>query len=256
MSELLAGTVFGTSSGVSLLVLLVTGHVLGDFLFQTGRMSADKDQPSVLLRHGAAVTVVHLGAVAPYLSVPVLVTVLAVGGLHTVVDGVKSRFGGKPGRGLALFAADQALHLVVIVGGWIGLLLATGVPDTPFASEAQRSFVMNTAIVASGFAFVANGGSGIVEGVLEPVRKQLASDEEAAGLAGSGRKIGILERLLALVLVLLGQWAAMVLLVAVKSIARFEELKVRRFAEYYLIGTLTSLIVAVATGLLLRTLTF
>lgn len=256
MTELLSGTAFATDSGTGLLVLLVTGHVFADFLFQTRRMAADKDRPPVLLQHGAVVTIVHLAAVAPYLSGPVLLAVLAIGGLHTVIDGVKNRFGGQPGRGLMLFAADQALHLAVIVGGWIGLLLTAGVPDMPFASDVQRSFVMETAIVASGFAFVANGGSGIVEGVLEPLRQQFDSGEDAAGLEGSGRKIGILERVLALVLILLDQWAAMVLLVAVKSIARFEELKVRRFAEYYLVGTLASLIVAVATGLLLRSLAF
>lgn len=54
-----------------------------------------------------------------------------------------------------------------------------------------------------------------------------------------------------LVLILMGQWAAMVLLVAAKSIARFEELKERRFAEYYLVGTLASLLVAILVGLVL-----
>ena len=46
----------------------------------------------------------------------------------------------------------------------------------------------------------------------------------------------------------------MVLLVSVASIVRFEELKVRRFAEYDPVGTLPSPIVAVATGLPMRTL--
>lgn len=256
MTDLLSGTVVGTDSAISLLVLLVTGHVFGDFVFQTRRMAADKDQPSILLQHGAVVTVVHLAAVTPYLSGPLLLTVMAVGGLHTIIDGVKNVFGRQSGRELILFTVDQALHLAVILGGWVGLLLAAGVPDTLFASDVQRSFVTKIAIVAGGFAFVANGGSGIVEGVLEPLRQQLNPGADATGLEGSGRKIGMLERILALVLILLDQWAAMVLLVAVKSIARFEELKVRRFAEYYLVGTLSSLIVAVATGLLLRTMAF
>lgn len=64
--------------------------------------------------------------------------------------------------------------------------------------------------------------------------------------------IGGLERTLTLILILLGQWAAIVLLITAKSFARFEELKERRFAEYYLIGTLTSLLVAILTGIVLR----
>ncbi len=44
------------------------------------------------------------------------------------------------------------------------------------------------------------------------------------------------------------------ILVAAKSIARFDELKDRRFSEYYLIGTLTSLLIAVIVGLALLAL--
>ena len=58
----------------------------------------------------------------------------------------------------------------------------------------------------------------------------------------------MLERTLVLVLVLYDHWAAIVLLFAAKSIARFEELKVRKFAEYYLVGTLMSLVTALAVG--------
>lgn len=78
--------------------------------------------------------------------------------------------------------------------------------------------------------------------------------ESGEGAGGSGRMIGILERSLSLILILVGQWAAIVILVAAKSIARFDELKDRRFSEYYLIGTLSSLLVAVLTGLVLMSL--
>lgn len=108
MTELLSGTVFGTDSAAGLLVLLVTGHAFGDFLFQTRRMAAGKDRPSLLLQHGAVVTVVHLAAVAPYLSGPVLLTVLAVGGLHTVIDGVKNRFGSSSIRARTLPGSREA----------------------------------------------------------------------------------------------------------------------------------------------------
>lgn len=59
-----------------------------------------------------------------------------------------------------------------------------------------------------------------------------------------------LERFLAYALVLLGQWSALGLVLAAKSIARFRELENQDFADYYLIGTLSSLSVAVATGVI------
>lgn len=122
-----------------------------------------------------------------------------------------------------------------------------GVPESERPIGALRTFA-TVGIVAGAFAFNATGGAAIVSGMLALRDRDLESGE---GTAGSGRMIGILERTLSLILILVGQWAAIVILVAAKSIARFDELKDRRFSEYYLIGTLTSLLVAVLTGLVL-----
>jgi len=64
------------------------------------------------------------------------------------------------------------------------------------------------------------------------------------GLKRTGGVIGILERCLVLTFILFNQYVAISIIVAAKSIARFEELKDRRFAEYYLIGTLSSVLFA------------
>jgi heme A synthase len=70
------------------------------------------------------------------------------------------------------------------------------------------------------------------------------------GLRKAGATIGVLERMLVLTLVLIGQFAAIAIIFAAKSIARFEELKDREFAEYYLIGTLSSILFAMLVGIL------
>ncbi|TKJ28981.1 MAG: hypothetical protein CEE40_09895 [Chloroflexi bacterium B3_Chlor] len=72
---------------------------------------------------------------------------------------------------------------------------------------------------------------------------------QAGGLKGAGAAIGCLERFLALTFVLVGQYEALAVIVAAKSIARFEELKCREFAEYYLIGTLSSILLAMLIGI-------
>jgi len=61
--------------------------------------------------------------------------------------------------------------------------------------------------------------------------------------------IGILERMLILTFVFLNQYATIALILTAKSIARFEGLKKREFAEYYLIGTLSSILFAILTGI-------
>lgn len=64
--------------------------------------------------------------------------------------------------------------------------------------------------------------------------------------------IGIFERFITLTFVLLGQYPAIAFIFAAKSIARFEELKNREFAEYYLIGTFSSISFAIFWGEIMK----
>lgn len=86
-------------------------------------------------------------------------------------------------------------------------------------------------------------------------RNQSMGQMEIGGLKNAGRYIGVLERLLITTLIIC--WpkldaATIGLIFSAKSIARFPEFKKQHFAEYYLIGTLTSFIVAIAAGIIAR----
>lgn len=65
-----------------------------------------------------------------------------------------------------------------------------------------------------------------------------------------GATIGVLERLLIVTFILTANQAAVGFVIAAKTLARFKQLDDREFAEYYLLGTLGSVSIAVATGLL------
>jgi hypothetical protein len=67
-----------------------------------------------------------------------------------------------------------------------------------------------------------------------------------------GATIGVLERILIVIFVLTGSEAAIGFVVAAKTLARFRLLDDRDFAEYYLLGTLASVSVAIVTGLIGR----
>ncbi len=82
------------------------------------------------------------------------------------------------------------------------------------------------------------------------LRKYNISGDE--GLKGAGARIGILERALTLTFVLTGNYTAIAVIFAAKSIARFKELEKRHFAEYYLIGTLSSILFALLVGILTK----
>lgn len=73
--------------------------------------------------------------------------------------------------------------------------------------------------------------------------------DKTDGIKGAGAAIGILERSLTLTFVFLGQYAAIAIVLTAKSIARFDELKKQDFAEYYLIGTLSSILFSIIVGL-------
>jgi len=92
------------------------------------------------------------------------------------------------------------------------------------------------------------GGHLFVRLVLKPYRLP------GGGLTGAGARIGYLERIFVLTLVILGQYGAIALVFTAKSIARFNELKEREFAEYYLIGTLASILISLLIGVLARSL--
>lgn len=67
-----------------------------------------------------------------------------------------------------------------------------------------------------------------------------------------GATIGIIERLLIVTFVLAGADAAIGFVVGAKTIARFRQLDDRDFAEYYLLGTLASVSIAILSAIVAR----
>ena len=71
-------------------------------------------------------------------------------------------------------------------------------------------------------------------------------------IEGAGEIIGFMERILTAVFCVMGQFTAVGFIIAAKSIARYDKIsKDGAFAEYYLIGTLFSILVTVAAFMLL-----
>jgi hypothetical protein len=89
---------------------------------------------------------------------------------------------------------------------------------------------------------------------LGPLSGRIEPDSTASShaLDAVGATVGGLERLLVIVLILGRAEAGIGLVVAAKTLARFKQLDERHFAERYLIGTLASITIAVATALLAR----
>jgi hypothetical protein len=249
-----------------LLALLIAGHVLADFLVQTGAMARRKrEHQAWVWLHVFLLTLVQGAVLLPVLSFFGVLMVLGIGISHGLIDHLKIILERRRPRALVHFAMDQSLHVLVLFGAWWGWCAAieASAPATRtffFLPPAAVPTVTTAAVLAAAYAFNGNGGAAIVGGLLRRYHLAAVPREMAREGIGSrgfrplamGRTIGILERLLALTLVLAGQWGALGLVIAAKSIARFKDLEHRRFAEYYLIGTLASVLTAAVSGILVR----
>lgn len=243
------------SPSAVLLAGLYSGHIIADFLAQTSRLAARKRESGrAMLLHGLVTLGVHLACVLPFWNPEVIAGVIAISLLHLSLDALRARIDPHWNQPLISLLVDQGLHAAILLVCW-AWMHATGAPDRGWIGfdPGWMPPAARLLLLASGFVFNGKGGTSIVRALLQ--RFPLAAPAARAGSEdayATGRVIGCLERFIVLGLVLLDQWAAIGLVLAAKSLARFKELDSQAFADYYLIGTLTSMLVALSTGILLR----
>ncbi len=145
------------------------------------------------------------------------------------------------------WAVAQAIGLAALATGIAVIVIDRSAAGHALASVADRRGVV--LVLAGGITAVFIGGE-IIARVLHPFAMRL--DQPAAGMENAGRVIGWLERTLLYALVLAGAPDAAALVIAGKSIARFPSFTEESFAEYYLIGSLMSLVIAAGVGIAVR----
>ena len=105
-------------------------------------------------------------------------------------------------------------------------------------------------VYVSAFIINISGGTVLVRAMLEQTGKLPLTEETKLNKReyNVGRWIGGFERTLILIFVLINNYLAIGLVLTAKSAARFNDLSDREFAEYYILGTLMSTLVAIAVG--------
>lgn len=243
-------------------VALLVAHLLGDFVLQTRAMVEAKtaSRPGPYLRHGLvhfAVSVAVLALVFPPARVATAAVLGVVGVLvvaHLAIDVGKAALIGRVGwrDGAGLFLLDQGFHVLTLVGAaW-----ALSGPAAPAAALEQWLGLpaMAALRLAAVYLAVVFAGGYLIRHLLDPLRKAVrpAPGEEAAQLERAGLWIGWLERFVVMTALLAGWPATAGLVVAAKSILRFPALKDRPFAEYFVVGTLLSVALAIGGAVLLH----
>ena len=149
--------------------------------------------------------------------------------------------------------------LPIVPHGWYLSVESYVLSDLGKFSDVLRERCAMILAIISAYLFVIDGGTRIVRGILNKfpmlyhsVLKELNKDSGDANEENVGEWIGVLERVLALTFVLMGSFTALAFVLAAKSIARFKKLEEKPFAEYYILGTSASLIVALFAGMVVK----
>ena len=150
----------------------------------------------------------------------------------------------------AFFLVATLVHPREIVGG-------TPEPEDPSPVVAVASTVVPPPPVGYTFrlgpvvaTMEPTSGAPAIAAPAPPARPAGRAPQPRTPPARIGATIGVLERLLIVMFVLTGQLAAIGFVIAAKTLARFKQFDDRGFAEYYLLGTLASVGVALGTALL------
>lgn len=131
------------------------------------------------------------------------------------------------------------------------------VADVLFLSPGADIMGLSVQLAVLGFLLVINETNILLRYFLNIFRlkpiaeKGTETDEKEYN---TGRLIGILERIFVFIFVLLGQFTAIGFILAAKGVARFQDFKSRTFAEYVLIGTLLSTLLAMGVGYFVKAL--
>lgn len=234
----------------ALLGRLLLGHFIADFLLQSKVMVDRKEKrkwkSGTLYLHSAVYAAILFLATGRWASWPWLVPLLFVS--HALIDGWKAARGNRT----STFICDQLAHLTVLILIFCSLI---GWAQDPLG----RCFgnIWNSPrllIIVLGYVFILWPVGRLMTVLTEPFRRQLG-EEKSRGLEPAGFWIGCLERAFLLTFVLFGYLPGIALLIGLKSLFRFGEIKDpnnRKETEYILIGTLLSFGFALAAGLAIK----
>ncbi len=248
-----------------LLLLLFIGHFLGDYYFQSEGDSLKKEREiKILIKHSIIYGIPYIILYLLTGLNPVFLTASIIAVLtHGIIDYGKFILNGYLRRknpqlrdkySSAVYISDQVLHIAVLIyiSWFLGNTISfqggiTGALTSLFSITYDVFWKWILAVLLiykpSNITFVKLFSS------YKP--GEINSDENSGRMWGleksvtlkAGAVIGFLEKFIILIFLSENQPMAAGLVLTAKSIARYDKIsKSPGFAEYYLIGTLTSLL--------------
>ncbi|WP_179352493.1 DUF3307 domain-containing protein [Winogradskyella vidalii] len=229
---------------ILIILKLVLAHLIGDFFLQPNQWVKHKEKKKLKSVWLYVHVAVHLALMLLLVwDLTYTALILSVGGAHLIIDALKLSFQRKKIKRY-LFFIDQLLHLGAIIG--LTLLLYSS------AFEFQINWDAKSLLLVTCLLFLSTPTAIIMKVIFSKWNiSKLTKGNES--LKDAGKYIGILERLLVFIFIVVGHWEAVGFLITAKSVFRFGDLtasKERKLTEYILIGTLISFGIAIIVSLL------
>lgn len=230
---------------MNLIILkLILAHILGDFFLQPQKWVKDKEKKKLKSKWLYIHIAIHIALM--FLLVwdfSYWLLILLIGTSHFIIDALKLLLQKKKTKRFYFFA-DQILHIAAIFLLAIAMYYEDIAPSLSISTSALLLIIC--------LVFLTTPTSIIMRTIFTKwdISKYTEDNES---LKDAGKYIGILERLLVFIFIIVGHWEAVGFLITAKSVFRFGDLtstKERKLTEYILIGTLISFGIAIIISLL------
>jgi len=238
-----------------IIYILFIAHFLADFTFQPTKLAQRKlNNFKYLIYHALIYAVLFLIAIFPFVKCEIAIfPYIIMISSHFFIDWIRKLIDKKFNRKAIVFASfivDQIFHVLILAILYYAFDL--GSETTSLYGHIQQWPCFNSLItyclifvilwdpaavfIKKLFTYIIDGNSCMQE----------ENDPQI------GRIIGKLERIIVSVLILYNQFGAIGFVLTAKSIARYKQLEDKNFAEKYLVGTLTSVLIAFITTIILK----
>lgn len=226
---------------LEIFIILFMSHLIADFYLQCDSFCQAKDKNgfrSWQVYVHALIVWIFAWAMLPHIAFWWGALILGVS--HLVMDGIKHNIH----KSKSVFFTDQLFHIAMIV------LVAYLYQDQSSKLLACWGWNMKYVLYATAFLFICKPTNVLIQNIFTSFDLQVPENASniTKSLDQAGHVIGIAERIMAFLFVLVDQYEALGFLIAAKSILRFRDADTAR-TEYVLVGTLLSFLIAVLTAL-------
>lgn len=241
------------------MIIFLLGHILGDFYFQSEKIAKNKDKKyKWILIHGLIYYISIIIVCIPIMNYEFFKMISYISFTHFVIDSLKFKFIStcKKFDSKKIFILDQSLHIFII---FIIAIISTkfNIPITTKNIITDFFVIINIQIYdfykwLLAILIIEKPANIFIKKTTINYKPKTTDKKQSKKNNHMGKIIGSLERFIILILLSLNQYSAIGFVLTAKSIARYDKIaKDKDFAEYYLLGTLSSTLIVIICSLLI-----